>query len=149
MKGRSWGNAYADAALLTSGRPACRFNGVVKTLKYCPSIDEERAASVGQLHAARLAAKQLHVKFPFDRLDQSTERWLLDVEPLRCPRNMTFFSDSDEVPEMSQFHCHTQTGMNFGVTIAWLRGPQKPIVRRLSSIHEAEAVVPGTPGGSL
>ena len=149
MKWRSWGNANADAALLTSGRAACRFNSVVKTLKYCPSIDEERAASVGQLHAARLAAKQLHVKFPFDRLDQSTERWLLDVEPLRCPCNMTFFSDSDEVPEMSQFHCNTQAGMNFGATIAWLMGPKKPIDRILSSIHEAEAVVPGTPGGSL
>jgi hypothetical protein len=122
---------------------------VIEVCEYCPSFVEEGTASIGQLNAARPAAKQLHVKFPFDRLDQSTERWLLDAEPLRCPRNMTFFSDSDEVPEMSQFHCHTQAGMNFGVTIAWLMGPKKPIDRLLSSIHEAEAVVPGTPGGSL
>jgi hypothetical protein len=58
----------------------------------------------------------LHIKFLLDRLDQSTERGLLHAEPFRGARNVPFLGDRDEMPEVSQFHCHTQKSMNF----AWI-----------------------------
>jgi hypothetical protein len=76
--------------------------------KYCAGIIEERATSIGKFNPARLAAKQLHVKLSFYRLDLRTERWLLHVEPLRGSCDVTFFGDGDEITKVSKFHCHTQ-----------------------------------------
>jgi len=50
----------------------------------------------------------LYVHFPFDRLDLSAEWWLLHAKPLRGARDVPFLGDSDEIPEVPQFHCHTK-----------------------------------------
>jgi hypothetical protein len=71
-------NAYADATLLASCRSPCRFEGLVEISEYCTGIVEECATSVRQHHAARLAAKQLHIELVFGRLDLAAEGRLLD-----------------------------------------------------------------------
>jgi hypothetical protein len=50
----------------------------------------------------------LYIHFPFDRLDLSTERRLLHTEPFRGACDVPFLGDSDEIPEVPQFHCHTK-----------------------------------------
>jgi len=95
-------------ALLASRRAPAHFKGVVKTREYCAGVVEEGPASVGQLNATRLAAKQLYIKFALDSLDALTERRLLHAEPLGSPRDVFFLGDRDEISEMPQLHCHIQ-----------------------------------------
>ena len=64
--------SYGDRALLASRRAPCGFKCLVELGEDCASIIEKCAAGIGQLDSARLAAKQLNVKFPLDRLDQLT-----------------------------------------------------------------------------
>jgi hypothetical protein len=64
------------------------------------SIVEEGTTGIGQLDAAWLAAKQLHVKCLLDRLDQLTQGWLLDAEPSCGPSNVSFLGNRDEISEM-------------------------------------------------
>ena len=84
---------------------------------------EEDASGFGQFNTARLAAKELNIKFALDRLDALAERRLLHAEPFGGPRDMSFFSffcNGDEIPEMSKLHCHIQFNMNFATFILYL-----------------------------
>jgi hypothetical protein len=110
-------NAYAQSALLTSCRAAGRFPRAVKMAENCSSVLKERATSFGQLNTTRLAAKKLNIKFAFDRFDPLAERRLLHAEPFGGARDMSFFCDCDEIPEMSKLHSHIQYDMNFDVSI--------------------------------
>jgi len=65
MKRTRGRNAHADSALLASRRAPARFKCMVKTREYCAGVVEEAPAGVGQLNPARLATKQLYIKFPF------------------------------------------------------------------------------------
>jgi hypothetical protein len=76
--------------------------------EHCAGVIEESATSVGQLDTPRLASKELYIHFPFDRLDLSAERRLLHAKPLRGARDVPFLGDSDEIPKVAQFHCHTR-----------------------------------------
>src|SRR5262245_37608921 len=93
-------DAHADPSLLASCRASRRLQGVVKAPEHCMGAVEEGTAGFGQFDAARLTTKQLHIELALHRLDLPAQRRLLDVESFRCPRNVTFFSDRDEVPEV-------------------------------------------------
>jgi hypothetical protein len=62
---------------------------------------EEDPARFGQFDTARLTLKKLDIELGFDRPNPLAKRWLLHTEPLRCPRDVSFFGDGDEVPKMS------------------------------------------------
>ena len=81
---------------------------MVEACEHCAGTIEKGAASVSQFNAAWLATEQLHINFPLDGLDLSTERRLLHAEPLGGPRYVAFLSDGDDIPKMPQFHFHTQ-----------------------------------------
>jgi len=80
---------------------------LVKISEYCTGIVEECATSVRQHHAARLAAKQLHIELVLSRLDLAAEGRLLDAKSFSRPRYVTFLSDRNEVAELPQLHSHT------------------------------------------
>jgi quercetin dioxygenase-like cupin family protein len=117
--------AYGDPTLLASRRAPRGFKCVIELGEDCTSIIEKGAAGIGQLDAARLATKQLHVKFLFDRLDQLTEWRLLDAEPIRRSRDVVLLGDRDEISEMPEFHCHMLQHMNIAEAILWLSAPEQ------------------------
>jgi hypothetical protein len=82
-----------------------------------PRIVKEDAAGFGQLDTARLAAKELNVKFALNRFDPLAERRLLHAEAFGGSRDMSFLCDGDEIPEMSKLHCHIQFNMKFATFI--------------------------------
>ena len=92
--------------MLTSRRAPPHFKCVVEVREHRAGIVEEGAPGLGQFNTARLAAESLNIKFAFDRLDPLTEWWLLHAKPLRGPRDVTFLSNRDEIPEVPQFHFH-------------------------------------------
>jgi hypothetical protein len=100
--------AHADSALLASRYALGRLKCVIEVAEHCAGIIEESATSVSQLNTPRLPSKELYIHFLLDRLDLSAERRLLHAEPLRSARDVPFLGDSDEIPEVSQFHCHTR-----------------------------------------
>src|SRR6476659_6442888 len=104
MKRSGRHDAYAEAALLAPRGTACGFEGAVILRERRARTIEENPPRFGQFDPARLAAKQLHIELGFDRLDPLAKRRLLHAEPLRGPRDVPFFGDGDEVPEMSQLH---------------------------------------------
>src|SRR5262245_50238226 len=81
---------------------------MVEVTEHCAGIFEESATSVRQLNTPRLAFKELHTHFPFDRLDLSGKRWLLHAEALSGACDVPFLRDCDEIPEVAQFQCHTK-----------------------------------------
>jgi hypothetical protein len=76
-------------------------------------IVEKGAPGVGEFDTARLSVKELHIEFAFDRLDALTERRLLHAEPRRGSRDVPFVGNGDEIPKVSQLHCHIRNDMNF------------------------------------
>ena len=62
-------------------------------------------------------AKELNIEFAFDRFDPLAERRLLYAKPFGSPRDMSFFCDYDEIPEISKLHCHIRCHMNFVIPI--------------------------------
>ncbi len=81
------------------------------------SIGEQRRAGVGQLDAARLAAKQLNIELPLQRANLLAERWLLHAEPFRRPRDMLFLGDGNEVSKMPELHLPYPIDMNITIII--------------------------------
>jgi hypothetical protein len=84
--------------------------------EHCARFIEEDASSISQLNAARLAVKELHIEFAFDRLDPLTEWRLLHAELLGSARDVPFLGDRDEIAEVPEFHCHIQYDMNFAAS---------------------------------
>ena len=80
-------------------------------------IVEESAPSVRQFDSACFAAKQLHIKLTFHRLNPEAERGLLHAKPLRGSCDMPFLRNGDEVSKVPQFHSHTKIGMIFAAAI--------------------------------
>jgi hypothetical protein len=78
---------------------------------------EEDTSGFGQFNAARLAVKQLNVEFVFDGFNALAQRRLLHAEPFGRARDMLFFRDCDERPEVPQLHSHIQFNMSFAVFI--------------------------------
>jgi hypothetical protein len=72
--------------------------------QHCARMVEEGASSVGQLNAARLAAKKLNIEFAFDRFDALAERRLLNAQPFGGARDMSFVCNYNEIAEVSQLH---------------------------------------------
>src|SRR5262245_26621210 len=94
----------ADSTLLAARRTPCRFECVIELRERCAGVFEERAPGVGQLDAAPFAAEELNVKLAFTRLDPLAERRLLHAKPLGGPRNVPFFGNRNEIPEVLEFH---------------------------------------------
>jgi hypothetical protein len=101
-------NANVDLALLASRRSPGRLKGLIKVRKHRLSALEKSAASLGQLNASPLAAKQLHIEFPLHRLNLPAQRRLLHVKPLRGPCHMPFFGNRNEISEVSQLRFDIQ-----------------------------------------
>ena len=74
---------------------------------------EKGDARVGQFDAARLAAKQLHVEFLFQRADLHAQRRLLNAEPFGGPGHVLFFSDGNEIAQVAQFHVPYVSNIDF------------------------------------
>jgi hypothetical protein len=100
MKRSTVRKGHGDLALLASRRAPRGFKSLVEACEHCAGAIKKGAASVSQFNAARLATEQLHINFPLDGLDLSTERRLLHAEPLGCPRYVTFLSDGDDITKM-------------------------------------------------
>ena len=71
-----------------------------------PGVVEQRLSRRGQFDAARLAAKQHHVEFAFQRANLLRQRRLLDAEPLGGAGDMALFGDRYEVAQVTQFHMY-------------------------------------------
>src|SRR3954451_20384783 len=112
MERCGWHDAHAEAALLASRGAPSGFERMIVLRKYRTRIIEKNAPGLGQLDAARLAVKQLDIEFQLDRLNPLAQRRLLHPEPLGGSRDMCFFRDRDELPEMSELHSHIQFHMN-------------------------------------
>jgi hypothetical protein len=82
--------------LLAPGCAMGRFQSTFKVSKHRASLGEQRAASFGQLDAAGLAVKQLHVKLLFDRLDLLAQRRLLHAELFSGSRYVPRLGDRNE-----------------------------------------------------
>ena len=77
----------------------------------CPI--EKGDAGVGQLHAARLAAEQLHLELLLQCADLHAQRRLLDAQAFRGPGHVLFFSDGNEIAEVAQFHMPYVSDIDF------------------------------------
>src|SRR5262245_57013258 len=80
-------------------------------------IGEQRRAGVGQLDAARLAAKQLHIELPLQCANLLAERRLLHAEPFRRPRDVLYLGDGDEISKVPELHLPFPIDMNIAVII--------------------------------
>src|SRR5262249_41636913 len=79
------------------------FGGIERALEVGErgaGVVKKSAAGVGQFHAARLAAKQLHADLALDRFDLPAERRLLRAKPLGGARNVSFLGDRNEDPQV-------------------------------------------------
>jgi hypothetical protein len=82
-------------------------------------IVEERAASIGEFDATRLAAKQQDVELAFEGADLIAERRLLDAEPFRRRCDEAFLGDGDEVAQVAKLQLPYLSDMDFIVSILW------------------------------
>ena len=82
---------------------------MVEALENETTLLEQDAAGLRQLDAARLAAEELHVELPLDRLDLLAQGWLLHAEPLGGAGDVPLLRDRDEVPELPQVHHHIRS----------------------------------------
>jgi tripartite-type tricarboxylate transporter receptor subunit TctC len=100
------GGRRSDADLtLFALRGALRgLNGALDSRKDVARCLQQRTSGIGQFNAARLAAKQLHPKLSFERLDLPAERRLLHLKPFGSARDVTFFSRHRKIPQASEFH---------------------------------------------
>jgi hypothetical protein len=117
MKGACGHNPYADSAFLATRCAPRRFEGPIKLRENRAPMGEKCVTRVGELNAARLAAKKLHIEFAFDRLDALAERRLLHSQPFRGARDVALLGDCNEVAEMPELHCHISKDMNFVFSI--------------------------------
>ena len=69
-----------------------------------PRLDQEDAAGVRQLDPAPGAQEKLYLKLLFELANLLAQRRLGHVQTDRCPAEMEFLSDGDEVAKMPQFH---------------------------------------------
>ena len=107
MEGRRGGEADGDAAGLAARGAAGADLGVLDLGQDRLGIGQERAAGVGQGHAARMALEQLGIDLAFERADLLGKRRLLHAELLRGARDMALMRDDWElVPDAFAIaHC--------------------------------------------
>jgi len=82
------------------GRPLC-------ALRYSdqhPSFRQESPTGSGQFRAARQAAKKRRSQLLLKRADLQAKRRLAYSYSLGCPREIQFFGDRQEIPDVTQFH---------------------------------------------
>ena len=104
MKRSGAGEAHDDATFLTSGGSAGGRDRPLDLIENGPGAIQEGAARVGEFHAARLPAEQLGIELFLQRPDLHTQGWLLNAQPFGRPGHVLFFSYSNEVAQVSQFH---------------------------------------------
>jgi hypothetical protein len=101
VEGGRAGEAEAKPAGFAARGPPRRANGAIGVPQDCLRIGEEGLTGLGQFDAARFAAKQLYLKFGFQRAKLLRQRRLLNTESLGRPRDMTFLGNCDEITEMA------------------------------------------------
>jgi len=69
---------------------------------------EERLARCRERHAAAVPHQEPDLELALERSDLLRERRLRDEQPLGRPREVQFFGDGDEVPQLSQAHVHNR-----------------------------------------
>src|SRR5688572_18987691 len=118
-----------DDAALFAARGATRGGcGAVDLVENHASAIEKGGTGVGQFHAARLAAEQLHLQLLFQRADLHAERRLLDAQPLGGPGHVLFFSNGNEIAQVSQLHMPYVSNIAYQLTIYFTRISEKAIV---------------------
>ena len=61
-------------------------------------------SGLGQLQAASTSLNKLHTQFLFQQFKLQAERWLSDVQALRCTADLPFFDNRHEIPELPYIH---------------------------------------------
>src|SRR5215813_3459018 len=72
--------------------------------EHLPCMFEKQSTSARQPHPSFGALQQLNLDLFLQLLDLLTERGLRDVEALRGPPEIQFFSDGNEISQMTQLH---------------------------------------------
>jgi len=101
-----------EATFLTARGASRRFERFFITCQRYARVREKHAAGRGQLDPARSAVKELHADLGLHGSNALTERRLLRPKPLGCSRDVPFFRDSYEMPEVSHLDCHIELNMN-------------------------------------
>ena len=74
---------------------------------------QECLPCLSELHTARAPQKELCAKLLLDEANSLAEWRLLHTKPLCSARHVTFLGHRDEIPKVSEFHCHIATDMHF------------------------------------
>jgi hypothetical protein len=64
----------------------------------------EKSTSSRQADAAPSTMEERHAKFVLKVADLPAQRWLCQAQPPGRAREIFFFRDRNEVPEVTQFH---------------------------------------------
>jgi hypothetical protein len=106
VKRRRRRHTHAKPAQLAPRSPARGFNSPIDTGKDDARIFQQSAASIGELHPARLSAEELYTEFELNGLDLLAEWRLLHAKSFRRPGDVAFLGDGHEVAKVSQLNCH-------------------------------------------
>src|SRR5262249_7743349 len=117
MKRAGGRDTNTETALFPSRRASCCFNSAILLHEHRASVVQQHASGFGELDTAGLAAKKLYTESLLHSLDTMTEVRLLHAQPLRGPRNVSFLSHGYEMPEMPDFHVHTEIRMKIAIFI--------------------------------
>ena len=121
MKRGRAGEADHDASLLATRSTLRARASPLNILEQRAGPLEKCAARIGELDAARLALEQLHTELFLERADLLAQRRLLNAEACRGPRDMAFFSNGDEIPEVTQLHMPYLSDMDYQLSIYFTR----------------------------
>jgi hypothetical protein len=103
-KGCGGRHGEAQLPLLAACRALCRLDAGLDPQQGSAGVDQQAAAGLGQRHAARQSAEELHAQVPLQRASLVAERRLLDAQPLGRAGDMPFLGDGDEVAEVTELH---------------------------------------------
>jgi hypothetical protein len=103
--------------LFASRRSLRRFDRSVLLRQHRPRVVQKHPSSLGQLDTPSLAAEELCAEVAFHRLDTVAQMRLLHAEALRGTGNVSFFGDSDEMPEMFELNVHAKIRMDIAAFI--------------------------------
>ena len=73
--------------------------------QHVPRLLEQGGARDGELDAALAAVEELDPELLLESAHLLAYCRLRDVKALRCPAEVQFLGDGDEVPQMPELHC--------------------------------------------
>ena len=100
------GGHVADAQPRRSGvvGVARRVAGHLRLLEHAAGLRQQRPSRIGEQDAALRAVEQLHAELGLELADLLADGGLRDVQALRRAPEVQLLGDSDEVPQVAEFH---------------------------------------------